>query len=59
MIFSLTSLQAGARNSVDDLYSVGKTVFICIVLLVNAEVPCRACQRCPAACQSVAPVAAR
>ncbi len=30
--------QAGSRNSVDDLYSVGKTVFICIVLLVNAEV---------------------
>ena len=30
--------QVSDRNSIADLYSVGKTVYICIVLMVNVEV---------------------
>jgi hypothetical protein len=38
----------GGRNSVADLYSVGKTVFMCIVLVVNAEVRSRLLCNSPA-----------
>lgn len=43
-------MQEGGRNSVADLYSVGKTVFICIVLMVNAEV--RLAETCCLLCSS-------
>jgi len=36
--FPYYAIVASDRDSINDLYSVGKTVYICIVLLVNVEV---------------------